>query len=83
MLTEDEKKIIINLLADKVDLAEKKIRKFNKDYRFYTEDRANWIPGEKLGDPESNYAKEIKRQIRLEEEKINKYSIIIDKVKAW
>lgn len=80
MLTENEKAIIINLIADKIDLLEKHIKKLNKDYKYYTEVRSNWIPNEKLGDENSNYANEIKRQIELEEYKITKYNNIIEKV---
>lgn len=79
-LLDNEKLIIKNLLADKVDLAERHIKKLNKDYKYYTEERANWIPGMNIGDPNSKYAKEIKRQITLEEDKIKKYNNIIRKV---
>ena len=81
MLTDREKLIIKNLLADKIDLAEKHIKRFKKDYKYYTGDRMNWIPGEKLGSEDSNYAKEIRRQITLEEDKINEYNNIIGKVR--
>ena len=80
LLTDAEKTIIVNLINDKIDLAEKHIKKLNKDYKFYTEVRANWIPDEKLGDESSAYANEIRRQIKLEEDKINKYNNIIKKV---
>lgn len=77
-----EQLIITNLLADKIDLSEKKIKKLKKDYKYYTEERANWIPGETLGSKDSNYAKEIKRQIELEENKISELKTIINKVKG-
>ena len=79
-LTESEKTIIINLIKDKIDLAEKHIKKLNKDYKYYTEVRSNWIPGEKLGSETSDYANEIRRQIKLEENTIDKYNNIIKKV---
>lgn len=81
-LTVKEQMILKNLVGDKIDLAEKKIKKFEKDYKYYTVDRANWIPGEKLGDPNSNYAKEIKRQIKLEQDKISEYQELINKIMA-
>ena len=80
LLTDDEKRIIVNLINDKIDLAEKHIKKLNKDYRYYAEVRMNWIPDEKLGSETSDYANEIRRQIKLEEDKINKYNNIIKKV---
>lgn len=79
--SDSEKLIIENLLADKVDLAKKHIKKLNKNYKYYTEDRMNWIPGEKLGSEDSRYANEIKRQITLEEKKISDYNNIIRKVR--
>lgn len=80
MLTKKEKLIIINLLRDKIDLAEKHIKKLNKDYKYYTEERSRWIPGETLGSKDSNYAKEIKRQIDLENKKIEEHINIIEKI---
>ena len=81
--TAREKQIICNLLADKIDIAERHIRKFKKDEKRYVE-RRNWIPGEELGSDDSNYAKEIKRQIELENKKIDEYTTIIDKVnESW
>ena len=79
--SDSEKLIIENLLADKVDLAKKHIKKLNKNYKYYKEDRMNWIPGEKLGSEDSRYANEIKRQIALEEKKISDYNNIIRKVR--
>ena len=80
--TVKEQIFLKNLIADKIDLAEKKIKKFERDYKYYTVDRANWIPGEKLGDENSDYAKEIRRQIKLEKEKIEEYEILIKKILA-
>lgn len=80
MLNEREKNILINLLADKIDLSEKHIKKLNKDYKYYTEDRAKWIPGTELGSKDSNYAKEIERQIKLEKNKIVEYNSIVEKI---
>lgn len=79
-ITDEEKTIIVNLINDKIDLAEKHIKKLNKDYKYYTEVRSNWLPDEKLGSETSDYANEIRRQIKLEEDKIDKYNNIIKKV---
>lgn len=69
-----------NLVQEKIDYSERKIKKFEKDYKYYTEDRMNWIPGEKLGSENSEYAKEIKRQIGLEQDKISGYEEVIRKI---
>ena len=79
-LTVKEKQIIFNLISDKIDLCQRHIKKFDKDLKYYLYDRANWIPGEKLGDANSKYAKEIARQIDLESKKIDEYNEIIQKV---
>ncbi len=80
MFTDKEKQTIIYLVADKIDICERHIRKFNKDAKKYAE-RRNWIPGEELGSDDSNYAKEIRRQISLEQKKIDDYNTIIEKVR--
>lgn len=69
-----------NLVQEKIDYSERKIKKFEKDYKYYTEDRMNWIPEEKLGSENSEYAKEIKRQIGLEQDKISGYEEVIRKI---
>ena len=79
-LTNREFEIVNNLLKDKIDICERHIKKFEKDYKYYTEDRAKWIPGEKLGSPDSAYAKEIERQIQLEKNKISEYLNIVLKL---
>lgn len=80
--TAKEQLFLKNLVEDKIDLAEKHIKKFERDYKYYTEDRAKWIPGTTLGSPDSNYAKEIRRQIDLEKNKISEYAAIIEKILA-
>lgn len=79
MLTAREKKIVINLLEDKIDIFERHIRKFNKDYNQY-KNRRNWIPGITLGSDDSDYVKELERQIELEEKKISDYKHIIEEI---
>lgn len=80
MFTKKEKIILVNLVNDKIDICERHIRKFEKDYKYYTEDRAKWIPGEKLGDPDSKYAQEIKRNIEFEYSKIDTYKELVRKI---
>lgn len=79
-LSSREKMIIINLINDKIDICQRHIRKFEKDYKWYTGDRMNWLGDEKLGSVNSKYAKEVKRQIDLENKKIEEYREIISKV---
>ena len=78
-ITDEEKTIIVNIINDKIDLVEKHIKRLNKEYKYYIE-IADWLPGEKLGDESSARANEIKIQIKLEEDKIDKYNNIIKKV---
>lgn len=78
-ITDEEKIIIVNLINDKIDLAENHIKRLNNEYKYYIE-IADWLPGEKLGDESSARANEIKIQIKLEEDKIDKYNNIIKKV---
>ena len=78
-LTIKEKLLLKNLLEDKIDIFERHVRKFNKDYDHY-KDRQNWIPGMKLGSDNSDYVKEIKRQIELETTKINEYKTLVEKI---
>ena len=80
--TAKEQLFLKNLVEDKIDLAEKRIKKFERDYKYYTEERAKWIPGTTLGSSDSNYAKEIRRQIDLEKNKISEYVAIIEKILA-
>ena len=79
MFNANEKLFLSNLVADKIDLCEKHIKKFNRDYKYYV-NRLDWLPGETLGSTNSDYAKEIKRQIEIEENKIKEYYNLIDKI---
>ena len=79
MFTEKEKVLLKNLVADKILISERQIKRFNKDYKFY-KDRMNWIPGQTLGSEDSNLVKEIKRQISIEQNKINEYNNLIAKI---
>lgn len=79
MFTEKEKALLKNLVADKILISERQIKRFNKDYKFY-KDRMNWIPGQTLGSEDSNLVKEIKRQISIEQNRINEYNNLIAKI---
>ena len=81
MFTNEEKTILINLVNDKIDICERHIKKFEKDYKYYTEDRARWVPDATLGSKDTPYAKEIMRQIDLEKDKIDKYNNLVNKIK--
>lgn len=76
----EDKLLVRNLLLDKIDLSEKHIKRLKKDYKYYTEERINWIPDTILGSPNSNYAKELLRQISIEEQLIVRYNLIIEKI---
>ena len=77
--TEKEKTFLKNLVEDKIDIAERNIRRFNKDYKHYQE-RMNWIPGIQYGSNDSKYIAELKRQIMLEENKIAEYKELVGKI---
>ena len=62
MFSEKEKTLLINLIADKVDLAQRHVKKLNKDYKYYAEERSRSIFGETLMTEYLNCVKEIERQ---------------------